>query len=85
MVDVATRSPARLYLDELRFLVFGRAVPAVLFAVLGYRVLLNLLGQVRSGSMHLSVASVLEGPLPTALYLCFCAIPVRIKMTLQTT
>ncbi|MBV8194989.1 MAG: hypothetical protein JOY80_05620, partial [Candidatus Dormibacteraeota bacterium] len=40
-------SAGRIRLDEIRFLVFGRSLPAVLFGVLGYRVLLKLIGQVQ--------------------------------------
>jgi protein-S-isoprenylcysteine O-methyltransferase Ste14 len=80
MVDVATRSPGRLHLEEIRFLVFGRALPAALFALLGYRVLLNLVAQASAISGQPSFSRVYEGPLPTALYLCFCAIPVGIYL-----
>jgi len=80
MVDVAARGPARLHFEELRFLVFGRALPAVLFALLGYRVLLNLVAQVHGLPNPPTVASIARGPLPTALYFCFCSIPVAIYL-----
>ncbi len=80
MVDVAARNHARLHLQEVRFLVFGRALPAVLFAVLGYRVLLNLIAEVTALPPRPGLVAVAEGPLPTALYLCFCAIPVGIYL-----
>ena len=77
-----SRDPGRLAvrLDNLRFLVFGRSLPAVLFALLGYRVLMNLVGQVRSLPAHLSPADV-AAPLATALYFLFCTIPVAIYLT----
>lgn len=68
-------------LDELRFLLFGRAVPAGLFALLGYVVFVTKLApQLRVVAAAPSFAGVVRGPLPTALYLCFCAIPVGIYL-----
>jgi protein-S-isoprenylcysteine O-methyltransferase Ste14 len=66
--------------DEIRFLVFGRSLPAVLFALLGYRVLLNLLSQVRALPAHAGPGDVLAGPLTTGVYLLFCVIPVGIYL-----
>ena len=74
------RSLARR-LEELRFLVFGRSLPAVLFGVLGYRVLMNLVGAVRQLPVRPSPLDVASGVLPTALYFLFCAIPVGIYLT----
>ena len=81
MVDAAASRDLRMHLEEIRFLAFGRALPAVLFALLGYRVLLNLLAQIRSVTPHPTLAAVATGPLPTALYLFFCTIPVGIYLT----
>src|SRR5437868_5883796 len=64
MVDVAARSRARLQLEEVRFFVFGRALPAVLFAVLGYLVLLDLIARVRALPAVPSAGDVLAGPPP---------------------
>jgi protein-S-isoprenylcysteine O-methyltransferase Ste14 len=83
MVDVAVRGRSRLHLEELRFLLFGRAVPAALFGLLGYVVLLDLLGRIRALPASPSVADVASGPLPKALYFCFCAIPVGIYLVRQ--
>jgi protein-S-isoprenylcysteine O-methyltransferase Ste14 len=66
--------------DEIRFLVFGRSLPAVLFALLGYRVLANLLSQVRALPAHAGPGDVLAGPLTTGVYLLFCVIPVGIYL-----
>jgi protein-S-isoprenylcysteine O-methyltransferase Ste14 len=52
----------------------------VLFTLLGYFTLMKLVGQVHRISAQASFTGVLEGPLPTALYLCFCAIPVGIYL-----
>ena len=66
--------------EEIRFLVFGRSLPAMLFALLGWRVLLNLLSQVHVLPIHAGVGDVLAGPLTTAVYLLFCVIPVGIYL-----
>ena len=67
--------------EEVRFLVFGRSLPAVLFGILGYRVLMSLVGQVRALPAHPSPWDVAAGPLPTGLYFFFCSIPVAIYLT----
>src|SRR6202162_2060462 len=74
----ARRGDLERRVDDVRFLVFGRSLPAVLFALLGYRVLLNLVSQVRALPAHAGPGDVLEGPLTTAVYLLFCVIPVGI-------
>lgn len=76
----ATRQPLRRHLDDIRFLVFGRSLPAVLFAVLGYHVLLNLAGQVHALAAHPTLFGGI-GALPTALYFLFCTIPVGVYLT----
>src|SRR6202030_4326093 len=76
----ARRGDLERRVDEIRFLVFGRSLPAVLFALLGYRVLLNLLSQVRALPAHAGPGDVLAGPLTTAVYLLFCVIPVGIYL-----
>jgi protein-S-isoprenylcysteine O-methyltransferase Ste14 len=68
-------------LQAWRYLTFGRALPAVLFAVLGYRVLLNVMNQVRSLPGGAGPLDWAAGPLPTSLYFLFCAIPVGIYLT----
>ena len=89
MAERASRRAVRLGIDtrqlgarveEIRFLVFGRALPAMLFALLGYRVLLNLVGQVRSLPSHATPLDIASGPLPTAIYFLFCSIPVAIYL-----
>ncbi len=65
----------RDHVDDVRFLVFGRSLPAVLFGVMGYRALLIFMGQTHDAFAHVSATAVL-GVVPTALYLLFCAIPV---------
>ena len=80
MADAVRQRSVQVRLDELRFLTFGRAVPAALFALLGYLVLQNLIGQVRALPAHPSALDVAAGPLPTGLYFFFCTIPVAIYL-----
>src|SRR5438552_2680961 len=80
MVDRAVSPPLSVRLEEIRFLTFGRALPATLFAVLGFRVFNNLLAQVAKLPPHASAFDVIAGPFPTALYFLFCSIPVGIYL-----
>ncbi len=52
----------------------------MLFALLGWRVFLNLLSQVRALPVHAGLGDVLAGPLTTGVYLLFCVIPVGIYL-----
>ena len=76
----ARRGDLERRVDEIRFLVFGRSLPAVLFALLGYRVFLNLASQVHALPVHAGFGDVLAGPLTTGVYLLFCVIPVGIYL-----
>jgi protein-S-isoprenylcysteine O-methyltransferase Ste14 len=76
----ARRGDLERRVEEIRFLVFGRSLPAVLFALLGWRVLLNLLSQVRALPVHAGLGNYLSGPVTTAVYLAFCVIPVGIYL-----
>src|ERR1041385_1163491 len=75
-VDAVLRMPLRtrivhpLYWRWIRFLVFGRAVPAVLFAAMGW---------LQVG--HLAQANGVLQVLPRLLYLLFCCIPVGLYLT----
>ena len=80
MVDRAVSPPLSVRLEEIRFLTFGRALPATLFAVLGFRVFNNLLAQVAKLPPHASAFDVIAAPFPTALYFLFCSIPVGIYL-----
>jgi protein-S-isoprenylcysteine O-methyltransferase Ste14 len=77
----ARRGDLERRVDDLRFLVFGRSLPAILFALLGYRVLQNLLSQVHGLPANAGPGDVLAGPLTTTVYLLFCVIPVGIYLT----
>ena len=76
----ARRGDLERRVEELRFLIFGRSLPAVLFALLGWRVLLNVLSEVRALPVHAGVGDVISGPLTTGVYLLFCVIPVGIYL-----
>jgi protein-S-isoprenylcysteine O-methyltransferase Ste14 len=76
----ARRGDLERRVEEIRFLVFGRSLPAMLFALLGWRVLLNLLSQVRALPVHAGVGDIVAGPLTTFVYLLFCVIPVGIYL-----
>src|SRR5438105_9418196 len=80
MVDREVPRPLRVRLEEIRFLTFGRAIPAALFALLGWRVLNNVVSQVHALPLHPSALDIAGGPLPTALYCAFCCIPVGIYL-----
>src|SRR5438093_13693047 len=80
MDEGAAAGGFRAHLEGLRFLTFGRAVPAALFALLGYRVLNNLLNRIATLPHHATPLDILAGPLPTGLYFLFCAIPVGIYL-----
>jgi protein-S-isoprenylcysteine O-methyltransferase Ste14 len=64
--------------DAARLLIFGRIVPATFFSVLGFLQFQRLAGDVRALPHPATILAVLSSPLPAALYLLFCAIPVFI-------
>lgn len=72
--------PLRAHLDDIRFLVFGRALPAVFFGFIAWNVLHNLLSLTNQVLADVTVVGVLA-LLPTALYLLFCSIPVGVYLT----
>src|SRR5437588_11195904 len=75
-VDAVLRLPLHvrfrhpLYWKWIRFLVFGRALPAVLFAEMG-----------RFQIGHVAAAHGVLQVLPRLLYLLFCCIPVGLYLT----
>lgn len=60
--------------EDVRYLVFGRVLPAALFAVLGMIVLGQIAAQVEHPSGGL--LGVISGPAWESLYAAFCLIPV---------
>lgn len=73
------RQPA--YWQGIRFLVFGRALPAMLFAWMGYVQVGHLQGNLARLGADPSLVRVVTGVVPNALYLAFCTIPVGIYLT----
>jgi protein-S-isoprenylcysteine O-methyltransferase Ste14 len=75
-VDAVLRLPLHvrfrhpLYWKWIRFLVFGRALPAALFAEMGW---------LQIG--HLTAAHGVLQVVPRLLYLCFCTVPVALYLT----
>ncbi len=76
----ARRGDLERRVEEIRFLVFGRSLPAVLFALLGLRVWSNLTSQVHALGAHAGFGDFLAGPVTTGVYLLFCIIPVGIYL-----
>jgi protein-S-isoprenylcysteine O-methyltransferase Ste14 len=64
--------------DAMRLLLFGRLVPAIFFGLLGYEQWTQVAGDVRALPNPVTIGALLSGPLPAALYLLFCVIPVLI-------
>ncbi|MGD0447563.1 MAG: isoprenylcysteine carboxylmethyltransferase family protein [Candidatus Dormibacteria bacterium] len=69
---VTPRRPAGAFSD-LRYLLMGRIVPAVLYAVLGYEVIVNAFASRLSPVNWLTVVG---GPVRESLFAAFCLIPV---------
>ena len=62
----------------VRLLVFGRTVPAMFFLWLAYLQALRLISVARLLPKPVTAPALVNGPLPVALYLAFCVIPVFI-------
>ena len=69
------------WLEELRYLLFGCAAPAVLFGLLGWYNLTLLHDEVFGHGRSHSFATIVTGPFERALYLAFVSIPVVIYVT----
>jgi protein-S-isoprenylcysteine O-methyltransferase Ste14 len=59
-------------------MVFGRTVPVLFFLWLAYLQALRLISVARLLPKPVTASAVVNGPLPVALYLAFCVIPVFI-------
>jgi protein-S-isoprenylcysteine O-methyltransferase Ste14 len=77
-VEVAAPRLRTMSTDSIRLILFGRVVPATFFSLLGYLQFQRLASDVRALPNPVTLTSVLSSPLPAALYLLFCAIPVFI-------
>ena len=62
----------------LRYLAFGRVVPAVWFALFGGLHLSRLVADIRALGPHPSLPRILFGPVHSGLYLAFICIPIYI-------
>ena len=72
--------PARIA-DEVRYLLFGCAVPAALFGLLGWYNLVRLRAYVFGADRVHSLGALLSGPIERGLYLLFVSIPVFVYIT----
>jgi len=68
------------YWRWVRFAVFGRAVPAVLFGFVGWLQYGHLRDAVAATAARPSLQAVVLGLVPRALYLGFCCIPVGVYL-----
>lgn len=75
LVTTANRD-RQSYWDGLRFLLFGRAVPAALFGVMGWIQLNKLMTSVHALPASPDVSVVASRVVSPALYTVFCCIPV---------
>jgi protein-S-isoprenylcysteine O-methyltransferase Ste14 len=69
-------APGRTSGDAVRLLVFGRTVPTMFFLWLAYPQALRLISMARLLPKPVTAPALVNGPLPVALYLGFCVIPV---------
>lgn len=75
-----TRSQTAPGLQQLRWLLFGRAVPTALFALLGWRQFQAFQSQAGKAASTPDLVAVCAA-LSAGLYLLFCSIPVVIYLT----
>ena len=80
-----TGSPSRRftpeYWDGLRWLAFGRAVPGVLFALMGALQLSRVGGALQTMPAHASAWRFADRVVSPLLYCAFCAIPAVLYLT----
>lgn len=77
---VARRRFDAEYWANMRFHVFGRAVPGTLFGFMGWLQLQHLVSAVRVAQVSLTASSVARVVAP-ALYVLFCGIPTVLYLT----
>ncbi len=73
-------APLTTPLARLRYAVFGRVVPGVLFSVLGYLQFGHLQHSCDNNACN-DFIGLLSGPVTRTLYLLFCVIPVALYIT----
>lgn len=69
------------YWSNLRFLVFGRAVPGTLFGFMGWLQLSKVLANITHLRAGVGAVSVAGGVVSPALYTMFCTIPAVLYLT----
>ena len=77
----AQRLHHREYRRWVRFAVFGQAVPAALFAFVGWLQYGHLLQAMAAAAARPSLQEALTGLIPRTLYLVFCCMPVVLYLT----
>jgi len=77
----ARRQPQETYWAGLRFLLFGRAVPAGLFGLMGWVQLNKLVNSLQTLPPSPDVSCVAGRVVSPALYTAFCSIPVVLYLT----
>jgi protein-S-isoprenylcysteine O-methyltransferase Ste14 len=75
------RRPQETYWTGLRFLLFGRAVPAGLFGLMGWVQVNKLITSLQTMPASPDVSTVASRVLSPALYTAFCSIPVLLYLT----
>jgi protein-S-isoprenylcysteine O-methyltransferase Ste14 len=78
---LAARPTRALYWSGIRFLLFGRTVPAALFGLMGWLQLQRLFTAIQALPPHPGVATLAGKVVSPALYTAFCSIPVAIYLT----
>jgi protein-S-isoprenylcysteine O-methyltransferase Ste14 len=69
------------YWQWVRFVVFGRAFPAMLFGFMAWLQVGHLRTNISNFTASPGLGVILSSVVPTALYLAFCAIPVAIYLS----
>jgi protein-S-isoprenylcysteine O-methyltransferase Ste14 len=69
------------YWAGLRWLAFGRAIPAALFALMGYVQLARVVTALNTMPAHATAWRVADKVVSPALYTAFCAIPTILYLT----
>jgi protein-S-isoprenylcysteine O-methyltransferase Ste14 len=77
----ARRAHDRGYWSGIRFLLFGRAVPGVLFGYMGWMQLTKVMANVQHLHAGVSLSAVGGRIVAPALYTVFCAIPAGLYLT----
>lgn len=77
----STRRPGAAYWAGIRFLLFGRAIPATLFGFMGWLQLAKVLRHIQHLPAHASAGTVGARIVSPLLYTAFCAIPVGLYLT----